>query len=205
MPAQLPAWIDPDTQTVYVLRHDRDDTVAFTAITNERHTTVSTLPDTVVALSATPAPRPGVRHALLFLDDIAENEPRWHTGTLLDNGRWTVDGSERWTYANDELLIGTPVTEPHPEGGAALRPKVRMLEMASLDYVRRGWILTFNQPISDAAAGALTFRAERGQVHLGDYVEVVDPKGIRIGELSGATLHRPPFCPSYVECSITLR
>ncbi len=78
--------------------------------------TVPTLPSTAVAL--TPAylgdPPLGRRFRVQFVDDFAEEEPaRTFTATRdARDGRWRVDGVDRWTYETSELVIGAPTGEP---------------------------------------------------------------------------------------------
>ena len=69
-----------------------------------------------------------------------------------------------------------------------------------------GWSITTAQELSNDEARAITFRADPKQVVLGDFVEVVDAGGTRIGHLSSATYHENLYMgPSYVICSIHLR
>jgi hypothetical protein len=61
-----------------------------------------------------------------------------------------------------------------------------------------GWTLETSESLTDAEAAALTIRAGAGEVWPGQYVEVVDDEGIRIGHVSSAVYYRDAFGPDYV-------
>lgn len=68
-----------------------------------------------------------------------------------------------------------------------------------------GWTITTTATLSDIEATQITFRAEAHQVVMGEYVEVVDAEGTRIGHIGGATYHERWDGPAYVTCAIALR
>ncbi len=70
---------------------------------------------------------------------------------------------------------------------------------------REGWKITSLTALSDEEALEITFRAHPEQVVLGEFVEIVDPWGIRIGHVSAATYQRSVFGPPSVTCSVDLR
>lgn len=68
-----------------------------------------------------------------------------------------------------------------------------------------GWTLTTDAELTDAEALALSFRATPAQVTLGEFVEVVDAGGTRIGHVSTAVYRERHDGPAYVVCTVALR
>lgn len=66
------------------------------------------------------------------------------------------------------------------------------------------WSIVTEKVLADAVAANLTFWAYPEQVVLGETVILEDPEGTRIGHITSATYHEPPFRPGYVIVSITL-
>lgn len=70
---------------------------------------------------------------------------------------------------------------------------------------REGWTIETAATLSDAEAMAITFRAEPKQVVMGQFVQVTDAEGIRIGHVKRAEYFDGIFGPAYVMVSIELR
>ena len=70
---------------------------------------------------------------------------------------------------------------------------------------RDGWTVVTPDVITDEQAARFTFRAEPEDVTLGEFIQVVDAEGTRIGHLASATYHEQPTGPAYVVCTIELR
>lgn len=70
---------------------------------------------------------------------------------------------------------------------------------------RDGWTAETTETITDEQAARFTFRTEPEDVVLGEFIQVVDAGGIRIGHLATATYHERAFGPAYVVCTIELR
>lgn len=68
-----------------------------------------------------------------------------------------------------------------------------------------GWTITTDLSMTDETAAGLQFRAEPSQVVMGDFVEVVDAEGTRIGHVKAAEYYERDFGPAYVKVSIELR
>lgn len=68
-----------------------------------------------------------------------------------------------------------------------------------------GWLIASSANLTDEDAAAITFRAEPKQVVMGDYVEVSDPDGTRIGHVKTATYFERWNGPAYVNVTIELR
>ena len=66
------------------------------------------------------------------------------------------------------------------------------------------WQIVSATPLTDEEAASITFRADPTEVVLGGYVEVIDPEGVRVGNVSTAALGRDPFGPNYVTVGLTL-
>ncbi|GAB36197.1 hypothetical protein [Gordonia otitidis] len=115
-------WLDTSTGDLYV--HyisdcDKAHRFAVASVTGEGlPEVVDTIVDPPITLvplvpAWTGEPAVGSRHTLMFRDDFAEEEPvRQYTGVLTDDGRWHIDGIQRWRYATDELIVGPPATGP---------------------------------------------------------------------------------------------
>jgi hypothetical protein len=56
-----------------------------------------------------------------------------------------------------------------------------------------GWIIRVPQALEDAEAASISWTVEPQAARLGEYVEVVDPLGVRIGQVNRATLERGGF------------
>ena len=117
-PEQHSVWTDPATGMLYISYIDTEDGTIRFAIVDVPAAglptvidTITTPPQTLVPL--TPAwdaePPVGVRHRLVFREDLDSYDAfAWFTGVREPNGQWCVDGSERWRYDTDELVIGAP-------------------------------------------------------------------------------------------------
>lgn len=70
---------------------------------------------------------------------------------------------------------------------------------------RDGWKIESPAKLTDEEAKGITFRATPAQVVMGEFVEVVDPDGTRIGHVSEAVYRERWDGPAYVVCAITLR
>jgi len=68
-----------------------------------------------------------------------------------------------------------------------------------------GWVLETELALENKQAAAITFRAEPKQVVLGDYVEVRDAMGTRIGHVKTAEYFERWDGPAYVVVGIELR
>lgn len=114
------AWTDPTAEVVYILDRTPDSDPQFATLTPDGDGTLLTphspAPEPRHALLTAPHPAPGTRYLVLFQEDIAANEPRWYTAISDTHGHWTVDGSERWRYDTDELVVGSPAAAPAPDG-----------------------------------------------------------------------------------------
>lgn len=73
------------------------------------------------------------------------------------------------------------------------------------DREGKHWRIQSPETLTDAEAAAITFRAEPTDVVVGEYVEVEDANGIRIGHLATAQYKEPLFAPAFALCSIELR
>ena len=67
-----------------------------------------------------------------------------------------------------------------------------------------GWTITSTSLLTDEAAQALTFLAEPKQVVMGDFVEVKDPAGTRIGYVAQAEYIRRAWNTAQVKVTIAL-
>ena len=67
------------------------------------------------------------------------------------------------------------------------------------------WTIEAQGSLTDEEAKGLTFMATPDAVVMGEYVEVVDAGGRRIGHLASATYYERPFGPAFVICGIVLR
>lgn len=74
----------------------------------------------------------------------------------------------------------------------------------NVTHTGQGWKIETAATLSDEEAGAVTFIVEPKQAVLGEFVEVVDAEGIRIGEVTRATLQRRAFAPSIAVVEIAL-
>lgn len=70
---------------------------------------------------------------------------------------------------------------------------------------REGWTIETAATLSDAEAMAITFRAEPKQVVMGQFVQVTDAEGIRIGHVKSAEYVERWGGPAYVVVGIQLR
>jgi hypothetical protein len=68
-----------------------------------------------------------------------------------------------------------------------------------------GWTIATEHTLTDAEAAAITFRAEPRQVVMGEFVEVADAEGTRIGHVKTAEYVERAFGPAFVTVSIELR
>lgn len=65
-----------------------------------------------------------------------------------------------------------------------------------------GWTLTSDVVLSDEEAKALSFYTAPSEVRLGEFVQIADPEGLRIGHVSSAVLHR--YATGIVVCNVEL-
>lgn len=70
---------------------------------------------------------------------------------------------------------------------------------------RDGWLVTAPIALTDRQAQEISWRAEPKQVVMGDFVEVVDPEGTRIGHVETAVYSRRLDGPPFVTVTIDLR
>lgn len=68
-----------------------------------------------------------------------------------------------------------------------------------------GWKLSTPETLTDEAAATITFQATPEQVVLGEYVEVEDAEGIRIGHVQTAVYRERLGYSAYVVVTISLR
>ena len=68
-----------------------------------------------------------------------------------------------------------------------------------------GWTIESPVSLTDTAAAAITFIADPEQVLMGEFVEVKDPEGIRIGHVTTARYVERWDGPSYVVVGYELR
>lgn len=70
---------------------------------------------------------------------------------------------------------------------------------------RDGWTAETLETLTDEQAKRFTFRTEPADVRLGEFFQMVDAGGTRIGHLASATYHERMTGPAYVVCTIELR
>lgn len=70
---------------------------------------------------------------------------------------------------------------------------------------REGWSIYTAATLTDEEAQAVTFRATPDQVRMGDFVELQDAEGTRIGHVARAEYVERWDGPAYVVVSIRLR
>jgi hypothetical protein len=56
-----------------------------------------------------------------------------------------------------------------------------------------GWIIRTLQVLEDSEAASISWPVEPQAARLGEYVEIVDPLGVRIGRVNRATLESGSF------------
>lgn len=79
--------------------------------------TTPTLPESAVPLvpAFVGAAPTGVRFRVQFVDEIESEDGPSRVFTAVraaEDGRWRVDGVDRWAYDTSELVIGTPTADP---------------------------------------------------------------------------------------------
>lgn len=67
-----------------------------------------------------------------------------------------------------------------------------------------GWTIRTIASLTDEEAAAITFESEPEHVRLGEFVQVIDANGTRIGHISSAKYLRLTFDWPRVVCSIEL-
>ena len=73
-----------------------------------------------------------------------------------------------------------------------------------VEKTRQGWKLSTTATLTDDEAKTLTFRAEPSQVTAGEFVEVIDADGTRIGDVATITYQRSLWDLGRVVCTIDL-
>jgi hypothetical protein len=92
---------------------------------------------------------------------------------------------DRWMPFTQVTPTRRPRHRPSPERHAMTTTRTT----ATVTRIGGGWTLTTALELTDAEACALTFQANPALVRLGDYVEVTDAEGTRIGHVAGGTYH----------------
>jgi hypothetical protein len=114
----------------------------------------------------------------------------------LSTGADDYPDEDEWE-AYDRAEIDAQRAEVEEERAATLAARM------TCEKTRDGWKFSTNGTLTDADAGALTFRAEPEQVTMGASVEVHDAGGIRIGGSIPCDVQAAPG-PPYVVCEIDL-